>query len=42
MTMSCSPAPLVLGSEGAETQKRVWDELSKKLEAIHPGILGNL
>ncbi|KAI9750398.1 MAG: hypothetical protein M1815_001839 [Lichina confinis] len=36
------PAPLVLGSEGAETQKRVWDELSKKLEVIHPGILENL
>lgn len=31
-------APLVEGKEGAETQRRVWDELAKKLEDIEPGI----
>lgn len=35
------PAPLVLGPEGPETQRRVWAELSEKLEQIHPGILNN-
>ena len=29
----------VLSKEGAKTQKRVWDEVNAKLEAIQPGIL---
>lgn len=33
---------LVEGPEGPELQKRVWAELSKKLEHIQPGILKNL
>lgn len=36
------PGPLVIGEEGPEIQKRVWDELSAKLEKIQPGILGNV
>ena len=32
-------APLVEGSEGAEMQRRVWGELSTKLNEIEPGIL---
>ena len=36
------PPALLLSKEGAETQERVWIELSKKLEVIEPGILSNL
>jgi hypothetical protein len=36
------PSPLVLSAEGHVLQKRVWDELSKKLEAIKPGVMKNL
>jgi len=36
------PAQLVLSAEGHVLQKRVWDELSKKLEAIRPGVTKNL
>lgn len=36
------PAPLVTSEEGVKLQKRVWTELSEKLEKIHPGILKNL
>ena len=32
-------APLVTGKEGAEMQRRVWEELAAKLEKIEPGIL---
>ena len=32
-------APLVEGKEGAEIQRRVWQELASKLEEIQPGIL---
>ena len=32
-------APLVEGNEGPEMQRRVWAELSAKLEEIEPGIL---
>jgi hypothetical protein len=28
--------------EGGLLQKRVWDELAAKLEAIEPGILNNI
>lgn len=31
-------APLVEGAEGPEVQRRVWEELAGKLEAIQPGI----
>lgn len=37
-----APSAFVLSEEGAETQTRVWKELSAKLEKISPGILGNL
>ena len=33
---------LVEGPEGPKVQKRVWDELSQKLERIEPGIMGNV
>jgi NAD(P)-dependent dehydrogenase (short-subunit alcohol dehydrogenase family) len=36
------PAPLVLSPEGKEVQKRIWKELSEKLEELQPGILGNI
>lgn len=36
------PSKLVLSEEGAQVQKKVWEELSAKLEAIQPGLLGNL
>lgn len=35
-------APLVEGPKGPELEKRVWAELSQKLEAIEPGVTGNL
>ena len=31
-------APLVEGQEGAEIQRRVWEELSVKLNEIEPGV----
>ncbi|CAF9941430.1 hypothetical protein IMSHALPRED_002573 [Imshaugia aleurites] len=36
------PGPLVRGEEGPEIQKKVWNELSAKLEKIQPGIMGNV
>lgn len=36
------PAPFVLSSEGAETQKRVFGELMEVLEGIEPGITRNI
>ncbi|KAL9634408.1 MAG: hypothetical protein Q9164_004110 [Protoblastenia rupestris] len=36
------PAPLVTGQEGPELQKRVWHELSAKLEKIQPRIMSNV
>ena len=35
-------APLVEGREGPELQRRVWGELSEKLERIQPGVTKNL
>lgn len=35
-------SPFVRSEEGKRAQERVWNELSEKLEAIQPGILGNL
>ncbi|KAF2464992.1 short-chain dehydrogenase [Lindgomyces ingoldianus] len=35
-------APIVTSEEGHVLQERVWDELSKKLEAIRPGVIANL
>lgn len=31
-------APLVEGNEGLEMQRRVWQELSAKLDDIEPGV----
>lgn len=35
-------SPLVRSEEGAKAQKRVWDEISQKLETIQPGIMANV
>jgi hypothetical protein len=32
----------VTSPEGAETQKRLWREVSEKLEKIQPGSMGNI
>lgn len=32
----------VRSEEGAEVQKRIWAELSVKLEKIQPGIMSNI
>ena len=32
-------SPLIEGKDGAAIQKKVWDELSAKLNEIEPGIL---
>lgn len=34
--------PFVTSKEGVETQKRVWNELSEKLERIEPGIMATV
>lgn len=36
------PSDYVQSSEGYEVQNRFWDELIQKLEAVSPGIAGNL
>ncbi|CAF9932681.1 MAG: hypothetical protein HETSPECPRED_008423 [Heterodermia speciosa] len=36
------PSKLVRSEEGAKVQKRVYDELSAKLEAIQPGLMSNV
>lgn len=36
------PAQFVRSEEGKVAQRRVWAELSQKLEAIHPGVMKNL
>ena len=35
-------APLVTSEDGVKAQKRVYDELSAKLEKIQPGIMDNV
>lgn len=40
--VACRPSPLVLSEEGAKIQKRVWAEISQKLETIQPGIMANV
>ncbi|KAL8828544.1 MAG: hypothetical protein Q9170_006555 [Blastenia crenularia] len=35
-------APFVTSEVGMKTQRRVWDELSEKLEKIQPGIMANI
>ncbi|KAI0427064.1 putative short-chain dehydrogenase/reductase family protein [Xylaria sp. FL1042] len=37
-----SPAKVVVGRSGPETQKQVWDEVIAKLESIVPGVSKNL
>ena len=39
---STPPAPFVTSKEGQETQKRIWQELSKILEDIQPGVIKNI
>lgn len=36
------PSSWVLSEDGAKTQKKVWEELNAKLEAIQPGITTNV
>ena len=36
------PGLLVRGEEGPQTQTKVWNELSAKLEKIQPGIMNNI
>lgn len=36
------PSAFVRSDEGEKAQERVWDELVKKLEIIHPGCMTNL
>jgi hypothetical protein len=36
------PSPFVLSEKGRKLQKRVWAELTEKLEAIEPGVTSNL
>ncbi|KAL8734848.1 MAG: hypothetical protein Q9166_001200 [cf. Caloplaca sp. 2 TL-2023] len=35
-------SPFVYSAEGAETQQRLWEELSQKLERIQPGLTDNI
>jgi NAD(P)-dependent dehydrogenase (short-subunit alcohol dehydrogenase family) len=35
------PAPFVTSEEGKRVQERVWDELTRKLEVIKPGVTTN-
>ncbi|EJD46980.1 NAD(P)-binding protein [Auricularia subglabra TFB-10046 SS5] len=41
-TQHNSLSPFVTSAEGAETQKRIWNELSAKLEGIQPGIMATI
>ena len=36
------PAPLVTSDEGARVQKKVYEELTQKLEKIEPGIMSHV
>ena len=36
------PSLFVLSEEGKQTQNRVWEELTKKLDIIEPGVTKNL
>ena len=36
------PSPFVRSEEGAKAQVKVWDQLSRKLEVIQPGIMDNV
>jgi hypothetical protein len=39
---SASSSAFVLSAEGEITQKKLWQELTEKLEKIHPGITQNI
>ncbi|MCJ1266666.1 hypothetical protein MMC22_006551 [Lobaria immixta] len=39
---TAEPSPFVRSEDGARTQKRVYDELSQKLEKIQPGIMAKV
>ena len=38
---TAKPAKLVTSPEGEVVQDRLWAELTSKLEAIKPGVMGN-
>lgn len=42
LTVIFSPSALVRSEEGGRVQKQVYEELSAKLEKIHPGITANI
>lgn len=42
LTTLSSPSAFVRSEEGGRVQKRVYEELSAKLERIHPGITANI
>lgn len=42
MRILCSMSPFVYSPEGAETQRRLWEELVEKLERIQPGLMDNI
>lgn len=37
-----SPSGFVLSPEGEKTQKQLWQELTARLDKIHPGIIQNI
>lgn len=42
MRILCSMSPFVYSPEGAETQRRLWEELVEKLERIQPGLMDKI
>lgn len=36
------PSSFVTSAEGLHTQKKMWNELTEKLERIHPGIISTI
>jgi retinol dehydrogenase-12 len=36
------PGPMILGSDGMDLQKNLWDQLVCQLETIQPGISKNI
>lgn len=35
-------SPFVHSPEGAETQRRLWEELVEKLERVQPGVMDSI
>ena len=42
LTCFSRPSDLVRSAEGKKAQEQVWEELSRKLDTIQPGILNNI